>query len=196
MDEPYRQSYGFTCGPAALLTILHHLDRSIPLDHDTELDIWRDANLAESFATSAHGLALAALRRGFVVRLIASTEGIGFDRTLREHFPGIRRDLRHTLDLHTVGRARHFGLEEEIRVPGRDDILAVLDRGHNPLVLISTSLMGEDPEIPHWVIVLSDLADTTILNPETGAREVYGSRSFYSAMGFDGYKAVIEVSRR
>jgi hypothetical protein len=56
--------------------------------------------------------------------------------------------------------------------------------------------MGEEPQIPHWVIVLSDGEDTEIINPETGAREVYASRSFYSAMGFDGYKAVLEVSRR
>ena len=62
----YMQSFGFSCGPAALMMVMKDLREDLDLDRDLELDIWRDATLMESKATSSFGLALAAKRRGFV----------------------------------------------------------------------------------------------------------------------------------
>ena len=193
MDRVHKQSYGFSCGPAALLSVIHGIDPSIPLEHDVELDLWSDANLGESRATSAHGLALAALRMGFKARILASGEGIGFDRRLMEHSPSIRPELLHALFDHTRRRALSLGLIEEIAPVTLDIIGSHIGSGHLPIVLISTSLMGEDPGIPHWVVVVDVDDGISIANPETGGIENHSIQEFSNSFGYDGYSACILI---
>jgi hypothetical protein len=196
MERVHRQSHGFTCGPAALLSVMHGIDEGIPLDHDTELDLWRDANLAESYATSAHGLALAALKRGFKARVRADRPGIGFDGALKRHFPAIEVDILWSMYEHTVSRARSLGLEEEFGPVGIDDLSRIIASGLEPIVLISTSLMDEARPIPHWVVALSvDEREVVIANPETGSKERYRRDKFISSMGYEGYKAILCIWR-
>jgi hypothetical protein len=196
MVTVHKQSYGFSCGPAALLTVMHDLDGRIPLDHDTEIDLWKDANLHESYATSAHGLANAALRRGFKAKVIADRPGIGFESKLKEHFPIIEDRILHSIYDHTVARAKELGLEEEfVRVDV--ELIEVLAASNmRPIVLISTDLMDEDVPIPHWIVILSvDRNEVLIANPETGATEVYPREKFGAYLGYDGYKAVLVIWR-
>jgi hypothetical protein len=47
---------------------MRRFDRRLRPSRELEIDIWREANLIEAYATSHHGLALAAHRRGFRVR--------------------------------------------------------------------------------------------------------------------------------
>ncbi len=61
----YRQSYDFTCGPACLIMAMMHYDPKVRPSRELEIDIWREANLIEAYATSQYGLAMAAHRRGF-----------------------------------------------------------------------------------------------------------------------------------
>ena len=61
----YRQSYDFTCGPACMIMAMKAFDPAIKPARELEIDLWREANLIEAYATSHHGLAMAAHRRGF-----------------------------------------------------------------------------------------------------------------------------------
>ncbi len=75
----YPQTTDFTCGPACLLMAMGALQPERLLERREELQIWREATTV--FMTSGHGgcspqgLALAAWRRGFQVRLQLSMAG-------------------------------------------------------------------------------------------------------------------------
>jgi hypothetical protein len=164
------------------------------LDRSMEISIWRDANLHESRATSSYGLALAALRRGFKVRLRASSDTIGFRRRLKEHFPKINEDFMELLFEETRNHARLLGIEEITEGGCIDQIEEELELGIQPIVLISTSLMDEPVEIPHWIVVVSVNDDSVkIANPETGMVERYPRDKFCGSIGFNDYRCMISV---
>ena len=183
----YRQSFGYSCGPASLLMVIGSLDEEMAMNKEQEITIWEDANLVESRATSAHGLALAALRRGFGARVYANSIGIGFTSRLKEHFPDI--DLERMDDLFEKTRleAKKMGLEEMIEDITLDTLREELRKGLTPIVLISTGLMGETEEIPHWVVVTGiDEGSVTIQNPEHARVEKYPLVRFAKYLGFRG----------
>jgi predicted double-glycine peptidase len=195
-DPPlYKQSFGYSCGPASLLMVLGSLDSGLKLDMDTEVSVWEDANLVESRATSAHGLALAALKRGFAARVYADSDGIGFTRRLKKHFPSIDVERMNTLFEDTRRKALELGLGEirtEITI---DTIADEIDKGIRPIVLISTRLMGELIAIPHWVVVTGiDDRSVTIQNPEHARTERYSLKRFSKNMGFQGSKRLVCIS--
>ena len=49
----YKQSYGYSCGPAGLCMVLGALDKDLALNLDLEEALWDYANLGESNATSS-----------------------------------------------------------------------------------------------------------------------------------------------
>lgn len=190
----YTQSFGFSCGPASLMMVLKEIDPGITLDRSTEISIWRDANLQESKATSSYGLALAALRRGFRARIRANSDGVGFNRRLKDRFPQIDEEFMELLFEETRKQARALGVEEIDEGGCIDQIEEELGSGIHPVVLISTSLMDEEEEIPHWIIVVNVNNDTVdIANPETGIMERYPRGRFCGSIGFRGYRCMISV---
>ncbi|MGA1822329.1 MAG: peptidase C39 family protein [Thermoplasmatota archaeon] len=192
----YTQTFGFSCGPASLMMVLKDLDPGIALDRSEEISIWRDANLHESRATSSYGLALAALRRGFKTRIRANSEGIGFNRRLVEHFPQIKEEFMELLFSETRKQARILGVEEIPEGGCIDQIEEEIARGIHPIVLVSTSLMDEIEEIPHWIVVVAaDAEYVKIANPETGALETYPRDKFCRSIGFRGYRCMISIFR-
>jgi hypothetical protein len=64
----------------------------VDLSPEHEYDLWREATLAAVPACSRHGLALAAHRRGFRVRLIGSSEGLPFHDRIRQRAPAYDLD--------------------------------------------------------------------------------------------------------
>ncbi|MGZ9112905.1 MAG: peptidase C39 family protein, partial [Rhodoplanes sp.] len=83
----YAQSLDFTCGPAAMLMAMHALDPHVKMDQTAELRLWRESTTV--FMMSGHGgcspegLAMAAARRGFVVKLFLSGSGVLFIDSVR-----------------------------------------------------------------------------------------------------------------
>lgn len=75
----YRQTTDFTCGPACLLMAMGALQPERQLTRREELRLWREATTI--YMTAGHGgcqpqgLALAAWRRGFRVKLVLSAGG-------------------------------------------------------------------------------------------------------------------------
>ena len=192
----YRQSFGFTCGPAALMMVMKGLEPDLELDRYLELDIWREAALMESRGTSSFGLALAARRRNFRVTVRTISENIGFTSRLVEHFPGIDVEFMEMLFEHTRDQALKEGVVWDRRYVEMGDLRESLAKGTFPVVLVSTEMMGEEEPIPHWVVVTGmDDGTVRINNPETGREEEYTTDLFERFLGFSGCRCLISVGK-
>lgn len=147
----YQQTTDFTCGPACLLMAMGALQPSRPLERREELQIWREATTV--FMTSGHGgcspqgLALAAWRRGFAVRLQVNSAGPLFLNGVRdEHKKDVMRLVHDEF-------CKELDASEVQQVLGGPlDLPGLLREGGQPLVLISSYRLTRS-KAPHWVIV-------------------------------------------
>lgn len=147
----YQQTTDFTCGPACLLMAMGALQPERALERREELQIWREATTV--FMTSGHGgcspqgLALAAWRRGFGVRLQVNTRGPLFLAGVRDaHKKDVMR-LVHEEFCAELDRS------EVLQVLGGPlDLPALLQGGGQPLVLISSYRLTRS-KAPHWVMI-------------------------------------------
>ena len=149
----YEQSLDFTCGPASLMMAMATLDESIRPERKLELRLWREATTV--FMTAGHGgcgpfgLALAAARRGFGVRVYVSDEGVHLGDSVRseekrEVMRLVQEDMRE--ELQTLGVKITIGTLTD------REMQTAFDAGSIPLVLISSwQIYGE--RFPHWVVV-------------------------------------------
>jgi hypothetical protein len=176
------------------MMVLKGLDPTLELTIGLELDIWRDATLMESKATSSFGLALAARRRGFASSVITDSDKIGFTSRLKSHFPRINVEFMEMLFEQTRESAVDQGVTwKRVKVEIRD-IEESIDSGKFPIVLISSKMMREIVGIPHWVVVTGyDGKFFYINNPETAHRERYTRKRFERYLGFTGYRCIIIV---
>lgn len=149
----YRQSMEFTCGSAALMMAMRMLEPTLSMNRKLEIQIWREANTV--FMTSGHGgcspkgLALAAFKRGFNVRLYLSKEGPFF-------MDGVRNEQKKE-----VIQLVHDIFQEDLRVAGvpvyyrplsLQELEEVIeDRGMVVVLISSYRIYGE--KTPHWVVV-------------------------------------------
>ena len=83
----------FHMWPPSLMMAMKYFDESINLSKDLEMDIWREANMIESYGTSRYGLAFAAARRGFRARVCSNIGGYGFLNNLRPPIEGRNRRM-------------------------------------------------------------------------------------------------------
>jgi len=149
----YEQSLDFTCGPAALIMAMATLDPVVTPNRKLELRLWREATTV--FMTSGHGgcgpygLALAAARRNFRVRVYVSDKGVHLVDSVRsedkkEVMRLVQEDMREQL--------RALSVPVHHRAMSIDKMEAEYTRGAIPLVLISSwQIYGE--RFPHWVVV-------------------------------------------
>lgn len=149
----YPQSLDFTCGPAALMMALVYLGADIPFSRETELQLWREATtifmMSGHGGTSAHGLALAALRRGFPATVYARDEAIPFLDTVRNQEKKEVMSISHQQFLREMAELGGKTIIEDFGVKRVVDALA---QGSVPLVLLSGYwFYGE--KLPHWVVV-------------------------------------------
>ena len=149
----YEQSLEFTCGPAALMMAFKTLDPAIEMNRRLELQLWREATTI--FMTSGHGgcgpygLALAAARRGFLVDLYVTDEGIHMIDSVRstqkkEVMQLVQEEMQEELE--SLGVPMHRTAVSAV------EIEECLSGGGIPLVLIS-SWQIYNAKAPHWVVV-------------------------------------------
>jgi ribosomal protein S18 acetylase RimI-like enzyme len=147
----YAQTTEFTCGAASLLMGMKALDPECVFSRDEEIKLWREATTI--FMTSGHGgcsphgLALAAWRRGFDVRLQVSRAGALF-------LDGVRRE-----DKKSVMQLVHDSFCSELQLTGvkqsrkrRLDLPSIFNEGGIPVVLISSYRLTRS-KAPHWVVL-------------------------------------------
>lgn len=151
---PYiHQTTDFTCGPASLMMAMAALEPGSVPDPDEELRIWREATTifmtAGHGGCGPHGLALAAHRRGFRVRICVSEDGPLFLDTVRVLAKKQVLERVHAMLMADLGDA---GLAAEITASTPEDLEQALNDGWIPLLLVS-SYRFNDEKAPHWVVV-------------------------------------------
>lgn len=147
----YQQTTEFTCGPACLLMAMRALQPERSIERRDELQIWREATTV--FMTSGHGgcspqgLALAAWRRGFRVRLQVSIAcPLFLDGVRDEH----KKEVIRLVHEEFCTELQHSDVEQ---VSSHQlDLAHTLKTGGQPLVLISSYRLTRS-KAPHWVIV-------------------------------------------
>jgi len=150
----YRQASEFTCGPACLMMAMKVFQPNLRLNRGLEFDIWREANLVESYGTSKEGLALAAARRGFQAYTMGSSLRHSFVDMIADKIPQIDYTMLELL-YHDIRRKfRAIGLRNITSKIEPYTIERVLEKSQVPILLTSTSLFRKDePPLPHWVVV-------------------------------------------
>ncbi|MCQ2990139.1 GNAT family N-acetyltransferase/peptidase C39 family protein [Pseudomonas tremae] len=158
----YQQTLDFTCGPACLLMAMKALQPARLMGRAEELQIWREATTV--FMTSGHGgcspqgLALAAWRRGFAVKLLVSMSGPLF-------LAGVRSDnKKQVIRLVHEQFCRELDAAGVQSLPNRSlNLPGVLADGGKPLVLISSYRLTRS-KAPHWVMVTDCDSDFVYLH--------------------------------
>jgi hypothetical protein len=153
--------------------------------------------------TGPYGLALAAARRGYDVRVINSSEKPPFLKSVRtpkkqDIIRLVHEDMRReALELGVAGLTYDFALE---------DITASLRRGYLPIALISTYRLTGD-RVPHWVVVtgfdddhvyIHDPDEESYHADRTRVRHMKLSRNEFTRMsryGKDVFRSVVLVGK-
>ncbi len=148
----YPQSLEFTCGPAALMMAMRYHGYPVPLERWLELALWREATtifmLSGHGGCSAHGLAVAALRRGFRATVVTSDGEVPFlDSVRSDDKKDVIRIAHHTFERDL----RDLGGRAELRDFTDRDVVEALKRGAVPLVMLSGYRLYAE-KVPHWVI--------------------------------------------
>ena len=148
-----QQTTPFTCGPAALMMAMRGLSKNYrPTQHE-ELQIWREATTI--FMTSGHGgchpvgLALAARRRGYGAKVWLNRATALFVDSVRDENKKRVIELVHE-DFVAQAKTDRIGLS--YREFGDRDLIGAFDKGHIPLILISTYRL-DGRKAPHWVVM-------------------------------------------
>ena len=151
---PYiHQTTEFTCGPASLMMAMESLVPGSVPDPDDELRIWREATTI--FMTSGHGgcgprgLALAAHRRGFRVRIAISADGPLFIDTVRSP---AKKQVLERVQAMMKREVDAAGIETELTRTAPADLEQALEAGWIPLLLVSSYRFNAE-KAPHWVVV-------------------------------------------
>lgn len=150
----YQQASEFTCGPACVMMAMKFFQPNLRLNRGLEFDIWREANLVESYGTSKEGLALAAARRGFEAYTMGSSLRHSFVDMIADKIPQIDYTTLELLYDDIRRKFRAIGLRNITSKIELSTIERVLKKSQVPILLTSTSLFRKDePPLPHWVVV-------------------------------------------
>lgn len=183
MKVPYWcQTSIASCSPAALLMVMNFYDPSIKLTRENEWGIWRDASDLVWGGCHPYGMAIAALKRGFKVRLIR--EG----RTLwNVGYPEDRGALHYSIREQEV-RAKRLGLKETMKKGIDAAFLEGIIRKGKP-VIVMMKLISKNWSIGglHWVVLTGIEKDCVILNdPGEGGNRRIPMKTFLRA--WDGVR--------
>lgn len=195
---PFRhQSFDFSCGPACLIMAMRRYRPNLRASRELELDIWRESNLVEAYATSRQGLALAARRRGFRVRTQGNVESIGLLDCLGLKLSPESRAVAVALHRDLQRRCRASGIRDSARSVRPADLARWLRRGWTPIVLVDSRLV-DDEALPHWVVVTRwDAATASIQDPlARKGNTVVESDDLSRWMGFRGTQCAVVLEGR
>ena len=148
----YPQTMEFTCGPACLMMAFAYLGAADRFERGDELELWREATTvfmqAGHGGCSAHGLAVAALRREVDATVYARDDSVPFQDSVRSE------------DKKAVVALAHERFGAEMRRRGGRTVIAefddttvvrALERREAPILLVSGSRFYAK-RVPHWVV--------------------------------------------
>jgi len=147
------QSLPFTCGPACLMMAFRAFGGATPPGRAEEIELWREATTVYLAAghggCSAHGLAVAAARRGYQVAVHSRDDAVPFLDSVRSEEKKAVIELAHRAFETELRRRR---VPVHVRPFGIETIQAALGRGHVPILLVSGYRLYQE-KAPHWVVV-------------------------------------------
>jgi hypothetical protein len=143
---------------------MKYFQPSLLLTRELEFDIWREANLVESYGTSKEGLALAAARCGFDVYTMGRYLRHSFVNAIADKIPGIDYHMLELLYKDTRKKFLSLGLRNSNRAVTLSELKSTLKTSHIPILLTSTALFGEREELPHWVVLTGYSKNAWYLN--------------------------------
>ncbi len=163
-----------------------------------EFDIWREANLVESYGTSKEGLALAAARRGFDVYTLGGTQAHSFIDAIKDEITNLDWGVLELLYEDTKSKFRSVGLRNLSSRIDMSKLRGILLRSHVPILLTSTSLFLRKEDLPHWVVVTGYGNDSWYLNNPL-ARTAHTELSYEALenkVGYHGVRCAVIVCGR
>jgi hypothetical protein len=131
---------------------MKYFDPSVVANEDLEIDIWREANLVEDWATCGRGLAYSAAKRGLGAEIIASVDDIPFRERIFEISPNADRKVLEFFFHDMKRRALSMNVPETHAEVTPDLIRKSILENAVPIILTSSSI-SESDDVPHWVIV-------------------------------------------
>ncbi|ABK42749.1 GCN5-related N-acetyltransferase [Magnetococcus marinus MC-1] len=149
----YAQSLPFTCGPASLMMAMGGFFPELALDRSLELQLWRESTTI--FMTSGHGgcgphgLAVAALHRGYEVRIHTS---VGKDLFVDSVRHPDKKSVIRLVESNFIDVLHQHDVNVQEEPMTLEEISAALEAGWAVLVLISAYRLSGS-KAPHWVIV-------------------------------------------
>jgi len=191
----YKQASQFTCGPACLMMAMKFFQPSLNLTRELEFDIWREANLVESYGTSKEGLALAAARRGFDVYTEGRFLHHSFVEAIADKIPSIDYHMLELLYKDTRRKFTAMGLRNSSPTVRLTKLKGVLKMSQIPILLTSTRLFGDKEELPHWIVLTGYSRDVWHVNnplaksPNTRVQQV----RLRNNLGYRGVQCALVV---
>ncbi len=196
-DVPfYRQSLDFTCGPACLMMALRFFDKSIKLNRGVELEIWRESNLVEVWATDRYGLALASHRRGFPTTIMTNSDDFGYAEVVPKYRKNVDRKWLLFFLSDIKRKCQDAGIPEVVKGIGVREIRRHLDEGGIPIVLVDARLLSKE-HLPHWIVVKGYEGKSFFINNPLDhprkRKEKVDSDIMKKSLGFMGYRNIVTV---
>lgn len=148
-----RQTTPFTCGPAALMMVMHSLNKRYLPSPVEELNLWREATTI--FMTSGHGgchpigLALAAKRRQFAAEVWINQNGPLFIDSVRH---SDKKQVIELVDQTFKQEATAQAIPVHYAAITLNDLIQAFEAGAIPIILISTFALDRK-KAPHWVVM-------------------------------------------
>lgn len=150
----YPQSLEFTCGPACLLMAMKALNPDQDMSLREELRLWREATTI--FMTSGiggcgpHGLALAALRRGYLAEIyLNSPETLLIDSVRSIE----KKQIMALVEEDMTDQCQQLGIPIHHQPVSLELLKRQLRQGAIPVVLISSWAIYHEI-FPHWIVVI------------------------------------------
>ncbi len=153
LDIPlHHQRQDFTCGSACLMMAMKYFDSSLEMSVDLEIDIWREANLVEDWATCGRGLAYSAAKRGYGAKIFASVDDIPFKDKILKVSPKADPKVLDFFFRDMKRRALAMDVPEITKRVTFEDIAFAIRHNLVPILLVNAKFL-HDEDTPHWIVV-------------------------------------------
>ncbi len=191
----YKQHFDFTCVPASLMMAMKYFDEQMPLTKDSEIDIWREANMIEIYGTSRFGLAYAAAIRSFHAKVTSKNGAIDFIDTVCKSISNLNEQALKLHFYERKARCKKLGVQEKRATITNQVIYNVLCSNHIPLVVSNALYCGEE-NLPHWIAITGIDENFVYFNnslDSTPKKRKVKSADIQKVVGYQGKQSMIEI---
>ncbi len=170
--EVYLQTTEYTCAASALLMIVHHFNRDVPLNREYEFIFWhRTANLPVR-ASSIYALAVVAKEFGLNPRIVLEEKEYDYpDYRFKRYTKKEIDEAKFSSRIHAK-RARELGIPIVEQVITIDDVLKELSDGKILLLRVNAGIFRDTRSTSKYVVVFKDGSDLVIVDPKKGRKVV------------------------